>query len=174
MGRIFTLTAPIKAVITQALDDLITELAKPCRLVYPPRFVTCANCVFDPIGQKSSNHWINGGPMPFADGMNCPLCNGNGRIAQEVSTPINLLCAWEPKAFFHPIPNLNIRAPYSVVQVKGYLTDMPKILECSYLVFETPIEGLLRKKFVLMGQPGDRSNIIQGRYFVATFEQTAE
>ena len=66
MGKIFTLSDDIKSVVTDALDDLITELGKDCRLVYPPRFVPCGNCIYDPIAGKSSNHWKSGGPIPVS------------------------------------------------------------------------------------------------------------
>lgn len=171
MGKIFTLTPTIKSVIQQALDDLITELGKPCTLVYPPRMISCSNCRFDPIGQKSSNHWLSGGPMQFMDGMACPLCNGAGRIAKEVTDPISLLCNWQPKHFTVPIPNLNLRAPNSVLEIKGYLTDLPRVTRASYLIFENAIDGIVRQKFQLISEGGDRSNIIQGRYFSAVMER---
>jgi hypothetical protein len=171
MGSIFTLTSGIKAVIQQALDDLITELGKPCKLVYPPRFVSCTNCVFDAIGQKSSNHWRNGGPMQFADGMSCPMCNGVGRIAQEVSEPIKLLCEWKPGNFVVPVPNLQLYAPNSLLQTKGYMSDLPKLMRADRLVYQTAIGGLLNQTFQLLGEPGDKSNIIQNRYCVATWQR---
>lgn len=172
MGTIFTLTPALKGVITTALDDLITELGKDCRLYYPPRWNACENCVYDPIGNKSSNYWLTGGPLPFPSGSTCPLCDGVGRRAEEVTEDITMLCAWEPRKFFHPIKHLDIRAPFSILQTKGYIDpDLPKVLRAESLVFQTGIEGILRKKYVLMGQPGDASNIIQGRYFIATWEQ---
>ncbi len=172
MGTIFTLDAALKATITTALDDLITELGKDCRLVYPPRWNACVNCVYDPVGNKSSNHWLSGGPLPFSNGSTCPLCDGVGRRAEEITEDTKFLCAWEPRKFFYPIKSLDIRAPFSIVQTKGYISpDLPKVLRAEHMVFQTGIEGVLRKKYKLMGQPGDQSNIIQGRYFVATWEQ---
>lgn len=171
MGKLFTLTQSVKTIIATALDDLITELGKDCRLVYPPRWEPCANCVADTTARKSSNRWRNGGPMPFAAGTTCPLCDGQGKLAQENFEVIKFLCAWEPKQFFYPIPNLDIRVPFSVIQVKGYLKDLPKVMRADHLVFQQGIEGLLRKRYKLSGEAGDRSNIIQGRYFVATMER---
>jgi hypothetical protein len=109
MGTLFTLDASLKSVITAALDDLITELGKDCLLVYPPRWVACSNCVYDSVNQRSGNTWKSGGPAEFSTGSTCPLCNGHGKMAQEVSESIRLLCAYEPKGFFYPVPNLPIR-----------------------------------------------------------------
>ena len=175
MGTIFTLTPALKAVITTALDDLIIELGKNCRLVYPPRMVACNNCVYDPVGNKSSNFWLSGGPLPFSSGSTCPFCDGAGRRAEEVTEDVVMLCAWEPRKFFYPVKHRDIRAPFSILQTKGYIQpDLAKVLRSEHLVFQTGIEGLLRKKFKLMGQPGDQSNIIQGRYFIATWEQVKQ
>ncbi len=174
MGKIFTLDADVKAVIQDALDDLITELGKDCRLVYPPRWVSCVNCVYDQIGGKSSNRWKTGGPMQFAAGTACPLCNGKGKRGEEVSETIRLLCAWDPRAFWLPVPTVQVRVPHSIVQTKGYLTDMPKVMKADHLVVELPIEPFVRVRVKLASQPVDPSNIIQARYFVATWEQNGK
>lgn len=174
MGKIFTLDAATKSIITDALDDLITELGKNCRLVYPPQMVSCINCVKDPIGNKSANRWKTGGPIPFSNGMTCPMCGGEGFKAIEHTEDVLMLCAWEPKHFYYPLSNLNIRIPYSIVQTKFFLTELPKVEQCDHLVFQTNIEGVALRKFKLYGEPGDRANIIQDRYAVATWERVLE
>lgn len=171
MGTIFTLTPAIKKVIQNALDDLITELGKPCRLYYPGKVVPCPNCVFDSTNQRGGLTFKNGGSVPFPNGTICPVCNGKDLKISQTSEVINMLCAWEPKNFWHPIPSLDIRVPFSLVQTKGYLIDLPKLVKCDYMIFDVDIEGYVSQKFKLVSMPGDRSNIIQGRYFVCTWEQ---
>lgn len=171
MGQLFTLDAATKAVITQGLDDLITELGKDCKLIYPPRMVNCTNCIQDPIGKKSSNHYLHGGPVPFSGVSTCPMCNGEFKIARENSESIKMLCAWKPRDFFLPVPNLNITIPMSYVQTKCYLKDLPKINRAQYLQFQVKTEGIQNKLFELHGEPGDVSNIIQDRYVVATWKR---
>ncbi len=171
MGKIFSLDADVKGIITDALDDLISELGKDCRIVYPPKMVLCANCVSDPIGHKPSNRWKTGGPTQFSLGSLCPMCNGDGRRAEEVTEILRFLCEWDPKRFFKPLRNLDVRLPMGICQTKGYLADLPKVLRCDHMVLQVPIEGTLRLTYKLSGEPGDYSNIIQGRYFVATWER---
>lgn len=171
MGVLFTLDTATKAVIQQGLDDLITELGKDCLIVYPPLRVNCVNCVKDPIGNKSSNVWKTGGPLPFPNGGICPMCNGSFTVAKENSETLHLLCAWEPRNFFYPIRNLDLKVPFGTIQTKGYMSDLPKIKRANYLVFELPIVPIIRQTYVLSGEPGDQSNIIQNRYFVATWER---
>ncbi len=59
--------------------------------------------------------------------------------------------------------------PYGTIQTKGYLVDLPKIQRADRAVFQPPIQSTLRMTFRLAGEPADVSNIIQGRYCVATW-----
>lgn len=172
MGTLFTLDDSTKSIVRDALDDLITEFGKVCRLVYPGKMTACGNCTYDNIGKKSSNHWRSGGPIPFAHGTTCPLCAGVGRHYSEVTEDITLLCEWDQKKFVSPIPGLDIRSPYSLLQTKGFLSDIPKVMRADHLILQVPIEGLVRKRFRRLGEPGDASNIVQGRYFVCLWEQS--
>jgi len=168
MGTIFTLSPSIKAIVATALDDLITELGKQVRLVYPARWVSCSNCQYDQIGHKSSNYYKSGGPLPFPNATVCPMCNGNGKIEEENSEVVQMLCQWDPKDFYRPVPQVDIRLPFgSRIQTKGYLSDLPKILKADHAVFEIPIEPIVRYTYQLASEPADVSNIIQGRYVVA-------
>lgn len=171
VGKIFTLTSSVKSVITAALDDLITELGKNCMLVYPPKMTACVNCVYDPIGKKSSNVYLSGGPTPFGATQRCPMCDGAGRMAIPVQESIKLLCSLDPKKFFMPVPDIPIGSPEAYLQTKGMLSDLPKIKRADFLIFQTDISGIIEKKFRLFKEPADISNIIQGRYFVATWKQ---
>ena len=171
MGTVFTLDAGTKAVIQDALDDLITELGKSCKIVYPARWVSCQNCQIDIIGNKSSNHWKTGGPLPFANGTICPLCTGVGKRAEDTYDTVTLLCNWEPKKFWQPVPNLNIGKGNGFLQTKGFISDMPKILKADHLIFQVPMEPYLSNKYKRISEPGDKSNIIQNRYFICTWEQ---
>lgn len=171
MGKIFTLTGNIKTVIQDALDDLITELGKNCRIVYPPRWLPCNNCVWDTVTQRATNVWKTGGPMQFPNGTACPVCGGHGQRSEEVSKVIKFLCEWEPKKFFLPIPNLQVRAPFAMVQTKGFMEYLPDVQNSDYMIFQSDLENIQRMKFKLVSEGWDRSNIIQGRYFVATWER---
>jgi hypothetical protein len=177
MAKIFALDAQTKQVIQDALDDLLANgeeggLGKTCSLVYPPRFVACSNCIVDPLSGRSMGRYRSGGPSPFTGGK-CPLCGGEGRKPEEVSEQITLGCNWDLRRFVTPLPiaKQNMFVPYSLVETKGFLKDLPKILKCDHLVLQLPIQGLIRNKFRLLVQPGDRSNIIQNRYFYAVWEQ---
>ena len=53
--------------ITAILED--DALTVSCTLDYGvTRYESCVNCLYDPIGQKSSNRFQHGGPVPFPFG----------------------------------------------------------------------------------------------------------
>lgn len=171
MGRLFEIDADTRSVIQDGLDDMIDQLGKPCILVYPPKYIICGNCIYDQGTERSSNHYRHGGSIPFPDGGICPNCNGKGRRAEEVRETVTLLCEWEPKKFIYPISNLNIRVPFSILQTKGYVRDQPKVEKCDRLLFQTAQLNFGEKPYKLYSEPGDRSNIIQGRYFVCLWKR---
>lgn len=174
MGTIFTLTPAIKAIAQAAIDDLINQLGKTCRLYYPPRQVQCNNCIFNPVGSKSSGVYLDGGPSPFPPGSLCPLCSGKGTISSQTTDLITMLCAWSPKDFFVPTNRSQaIVVPEGRIQTKGFAEDLPKIMQAAYMLIETDIEPRLRCKFKRAGDPIDQSNIIQGRYFVMQWDRYA-
>ena len=171
MGKLFSIDAGTKAVITDALDDIIGEFGKRCRLVHPPAWVGCENCHADPLGKKSANRWRHGGPMRFQAGSVCPLCRGQGgHHAAESGEEILLKVEWEPGRFWSPFPGVDVRAPFSFCQTKGYMSDFARLSRADHLVLQLPVEGVVRAKFRLTGAPVSPGNIIQDRYLVANWE----
>lgn len=170
MGKIFTITDEIRTIASNAIDDLIDQLGKDCRLLYPSVKIDCPNCIFDPTTNRSSGRYQTDGPRPFSQGTICPVCRGNGLLDSEHTETIRMLCTWNPKEF--TLLAGNIQVPYSMVQTKGYLTDLPKILQSRKMTLELPIEPYIRYNFDLWGEPIDQGNIIQGRYFVAVWKRS--
>jgi hypothetical protein len=109
--------------------------------------------------------------MPFSSGTLCPLCGGVGKRFEEKFDKVKFLCQWNPRSWFMAA---NIRVPDGYVQIKGYITDLPRLRRCEYILLQTPISGLTYFKFKLDSEPIDRGNIIQGRYFVALLKRIAE
>lgn len=89
----------------------------------------------------------------------------------EKTDTLHLLCATSQKDFFYPITGVDLQVPFSFIQLKGFLTDVPKIMRADYFVVETGIEGLIRQKYRRWDEPMDRSNIIQGVYFNVTLKR---
>lgn len=171
MGQLFTIDAATRGVITQALDDIILEFGRDCLVVYPPRWVACANCHNDPVGRKGSNRWRHGGPMPFAAGTVCPMCRGQGgHHAEEHSESVRLKVEWEPRRFWKPFPQVEVRAPRSFCQTKFFSWDCHRLTQADHLVLDVPLVPVVRAKFRMVGAPVSPGNIIQDRYMVADWE----
>lgn len=111
-------------------DCMINDLGVNCKLIYPPVYEDCDNCVFDVIGQKSSGRYKNGGPAPFNFG-HCPICKGEGVKAVEDTEIIKLR--------FYQLSNREIGVPTGMRQIAdsirtaggtafvvGFIYDLPK------------------------------------------------
>ncbi len=85
MAKLFTITDDIRAIGSNAIDDLIDQLGKDCRLVYPPTLVPCSDCAADPIGDKPANAWVTGGAFSPPDGTVCAMCGGSQYRAEETT-----------------------------------------------------------------------------------------
>lgn len=139
--------------------DLINAYPKMCRIYYPPKLVSCSNCV-------NGATWKTGGPMPFTFGT-CPLCNSKtGYIAQEVTADIKVLIAWKPSQWTYPVKNLAIQIPNSYIETKGFYVDVPKIKNADHIAVLS-VDGFTHYNFKLAGEPIDQGTISQGKFFLA-------
>ena len=96
-----------KAIFNNAMSAVLESdaLTIACTLDYGvTKYENCANCVFDPIGRKSANRFLDGGPIPFPFGGICPLCNGAGKKPVVSSENVHLAVIFDP--FFNLRDNL--------------------------------------------------------------------
>lgn len=169
MGKLFEIPEDVLETAQDGFDDILDQLGKSCKLIYPAKFIECTNCIYDPIGKKSSNRWRTGGPMPFHAGA-CPQCNTQGRIATENSETITMTINWTPGR--HNVPLTNVRVPIGyVIQTRGYMTDYPKIKQCEDMIILGEVEPYGHFKFKLDGEPTDPFQFVPGRYFIANWKR---
>jgi hypothetical protein len=169
-GNLFDLTS-MQNILKRGYDSLINVLGTPCVIYYPPIWEPCSNCLADVIGNKSSNRYKHGGPVPFQVGSICPACSGNGKRAKETTESSKFLTAYDPKKFFYPVPTLDVRQPYAVIQLEGFLTDLPKLRRAEYVIIHADIKGVAEGRYRLSSEAFDDNNIVQGRYFFCTMEK---
>jgi hypothetical protein len=170
MAKLFTLSADVKKIAQDAIDDLIDQLGKDCLLLYPALPEICENCVLDPIGNKSSNYWINGGAIPFPNGSICPSCNGSGYHFKQITKPIKLLIGNSPAEWFVKMPS-NLQVPAGMIQTKGYVSNLPDVLQSRKLIVQISLEPMVRFTYELYGEPIDQGNIVQNRYWVGMWSR---
>jgi len=131
----------IKATFVNIISSMLYDdgLTIPCTLSYgTTRYEDCPNCVFDPIGNKSSNRFQDGGYLPFPFGGLCPMCQGAGKRGVESSETMNLMVVWEQKDFFN-VGTVNTAE--GDIQVLTFADRTPQLKRAKELIVATNIAG---------------------------------
>ncbi len=160
----------IKDFAEEAFDDILDQLGVQCKLIYPPKWEACEDCIYDPIGKKSSNHYKNGGPIPFHSGA-CPMCNGAGKRQTENSDTIVMTIGWGDDKFSKD-SNINTRIPLGGnIMCRSYLTEFNKIKQCDEMMILNELSGYGHFRFKLDGEPFDPFQITNGRYCISKWKR---
>lgn len=115
-------------------NEAVLLFTRSATLVYPEKKEDCPNCLLDTMGTRSRSisKYKPGGPYPFERGMPCPYCNGRGYKAVESSDNITLRIYWERKYWVDI--GVPIDVPNGGIQTIAYMTDLPKIEKCKYMI----------------------------------------
>ena len=113
-------------------------------------FLTC-NCIFDPIGNKSSNRHIPGGPAPFTVGQ-CPMCAGVGKIPNEQTSTLSLAPIYDYKGWIPGITS-NVRSPGGFVQTISAFSTYDTLRQAKEVIMDTAIDSSTRARFERYGEP---------------------
>lgn len=136
--------------ITAMLEDGALTVA--CTLDYGiTKYENCANCLYDPIGQKSSNRFQGGGPAPFPFGTLCPLCNGDGKRPLTSSENVNLAVIFEPRQFLEISTPVNTADGYIQTLAKSVMT--PKLRRAKEIVVSTDVSGFFSHRYQRVSEP---------------------
>jgi len=143
-----------KSVFNNAISAILEDdaLTISCTLEYGiTKYENCANCLYDPIGQKSSNRFQNGGPVPFPFGGICPLCNGNGKKPVTASENVNLAVIFEPRQFLEVETPVNTADGYIQTLAKKDLT--PKLQRAKEIIVATDVSGFFTHRYQRISEP---------------------
>ena len=141
------ITSDMKKLFGNAIRSLLEDsaLTVACTLYFGiTKYEACTNCVYDPIGRKSSNRFITGGPVPFRNGGICPNCSGNGKKPVISTENINLAVIYDYKDFLGIKTPVN--APNGVIQVIARKEITPKLLRAKEIQPSTEISKLCECK----------------------------
>lgn len=182
---LFTLTPDIKAIATDAIDSLIAQLGKKCLLIYPPIPVLSQQRVGLPVGAVNNAVGEGGNPTVVQDITNSSQENdvawsvdaqvfnagtGTWDVGPTVVSKVNLtdtitlLVKNQPSQFWNRVPGVNV--PAGTIQVKGYISDLPKVLRANEIILQPELRPAMNLRYVRAGEAIDVGNIIQSRYFV--------
>lgn len=133
------------------VDASIDTLGDICQLVYPPIDSECPNCEFDIATGRSTNVYKQGGPYSFPAYTLCPFCSGEGRLTQSSTENIRLRVYYNTKDWVK-FGGLNLVFSDSVAQIIGYMTDLPKIERCQYIILNSRMRTIREWKVVRNGE----------------------
>lgn len=99
------LTPVHHSLFVSAIDEVLRAFSVAATIYYgSTKFTTCPNCIQDIIGNKSSGRYQSGGPMPFPNGRQCPMCSGRGQISLETSVSTTLPIIYNEKNWYDKVP----------------------------------------------------------------------
>ena len=115
-------------------NEAVLLFTRTATLVYPEKREQCPNCYMNTMGtrNKSVSFYKTGGPYPFERGMPCPYCDGKGYKAIETNEDITLRIYWDIRAGVKIGAAIDI--PDGSIQTIAYMTDLPKIEQCKYMI----------------------------------------
>ena len=147
------ISSDFKQIFTNAISALIYDDActVPCTLYYGvTRYEDCVNCIYDPIGRKSSNKFQDGGSVPFPFGSICPMCNGQGKRGVESSEDLNLMVIWDYKQFMNVG---TVENPDGMIQTMTFAENTPKIKRAKEIIVATQLGSYARHRYERAGEP---------------------
>ena len=137
------ITSDLKKLFNNAISSLLedTALTVACTLYFGvTKYEDCSNCIYDPIGRKSSNRFQNGGSVPFRFGTICPICRGEGKKPVITTEDLNLAVIYDYKSFLNSRTPINI--PDGSIQTICKKEIMPKLLRAKEIQTSTDIKNM--------------------------------
>jgi hypothetical protein len=148
----------------QFADDFIDEnFGVNCTLIYPPRRIMCSNCIFDSVGQKSSNRYKHGGPAPFSFGY-CAICGGEGYKEEERTDTIKMRVYFSVSEDTKVVDG--VTTPNVDAQVIGFIYDLPKFNRANEIICNSDLENYSTWKFTRIREAVPHG-LRKDRYFMA-------
>jgi len=144
----------MKGLFKDAIDALLedTALTLPCTLYYGvTKWENCSNCIYDPIGKKSSNRFQDGGPVPFPFGGVCPVCNSAGKRPVITTDTLNLAVIFNYKDFLQMSTPVN--NPAGIIQTVSKKETTSKLKRAKEIQVATDIKAYADHRFERMSEP---------------------
>ena len=148
------INSDLKVMHRDAIRALIDGVSVPCTLIYGgTKWTSCNNCIFDPIGNKSSNFYLHGGPVPF-NGI-CPVCNGAGKIMDDSTASLNLVVMWDYKDWRQFIgPSNTAQLAEAEAMTLSEVSTYDELLKVQEVILDTTVaNGYATQRFNRVGRP---------------------
>lgn len=121
------------------IDDIINQLGKNVTLYFKSTVTNVATAFDDPVrGDIMKPAFKTTVAAP------APTITYNTRV-------LKALVKWNPKDF--EMYGLTIKNAAGIIRIKTFLTDVPDILRCDYMVPNSDVRGIIDTKFKLIREP---------------------
>jgi hypothetical protein len=159
----------LKETHQNAMDALFLNMSLECQITYgSTKWTDCENCIYDPVGKKSSNRYQPGGPVPFTNGQ-CPYCAGLGRTPDDSTEAVDLVVLWNPKDWVNVSHN-KIAVAEGKVQTISFLPTYAKLKQAKEIIVDVSLNNLNRHVYVRDGEPG-WIGLGESRYVVTMWKE---
>lgn len=161
-----------KKMYKNAIDHLISSqgFGVSCTLVYDSlKKDLCPNCIFDPILNRSSNVYKNGGPAQFSSNSICPVCIGNGIIDMSNKETIYLALIFDSKYWVNWNSN-TVNIPNNKAQSICSIELFPKIQNCKEIILDTTTSGYSNRRYSRINEP-EICGLGENRYIITMWEK---
>ena len=147
--------------IKSLYNDMFDTFSKECRLYYPPLITNCSSCLKLVTNDFQGNVNVHGDNISNFGG--CDYCGGTGKIEQEVTDTVNMVCNWTPKNFKNLFQNVNLSQVDLITKCK--ISDAMKVRRCIYMMINPKLEPIIPHKYKLFSEGSDQYCITQGDWF---------
>ena len=148
------ISSDLKDLFNDAIGSMFEAgaLTVPCTLYYGiTKWESCSNCLYDPIGRKSSNRYQDGGSVPFPFGGICSLCDGAGKRPVISTETTNLMVIFDYKQFLPMSAPVN--NPDGLIQTMGKKEVTPQLKRAQEIRVATDLGGYGNHRFERFEEP---------------------
>jgi hypothetical protein len=166
------ITNQFKNLFNSAIDEILSSngLTRECKLIYPntnPNL--CPNCIFDPMINRSSNHYNDIGPSPFGDLTICPVCNGEGFISGKTEELITLAVIQDSKYWMNWKYN-SVNITDGMIQTICLATLLPKIRNAEKILIDLSKENFGAYFYTRSSDP-ELAGLGDNRYIITMWKR---
>ena len=109
------------------VDELLeNEHTSDKVIFYFNKRIPCPNCL-----EGAPNTYRTGGPVPFISGV-CPYCGGKNHVYNETTQEGRFRIYYNKKEW---VRLGSVEFVDGMVQIRGYMSDVPKLKQCEKLRF---------------------------------------
>ena len=136
------------------IDGLLNTMGKDCLLVFYEVITNPNTGISDPLRDDSRRpNYQSNSPQP---------------VSNRETKQIRVLTQHNPSDYENF--GVKIREPNDLVKIKSFITDVPDLKRCDYIIPDINVQGIVGAKYKLLREPIPRG-LKNNRYAVSYWER---